>query len=124
MAWGWGRAGDAQPSLSAAGGDDNGGVEQAVAETLWFAACEVAVEGEQPSPGEQVLGDERDLEPCLVDGELPPDGDVVHHRRTGRERLGTLRIASAAGRPQARPLASFELLAQQQRRRTSINARN
>ena len=54
---------------SAGAGDAGGGVEQAVAEPFRFGVGEVAVEGEQPGPGEQVVGAEDELQPGVVDGE-------------------------------------------------------
>ncbi len=49
----------------AAGVEDQaaGGVEQAVAQRLGFADGELAVEGEALGPGDEVWGDERELEP-------------------------------------------------------------
>src|ERR671918_285287 len=62
-------ASDAQPGLPPGADDDAAGVQQAVAEAFGFGPGEVAVEGEQPGPGEQVAGDEGELNPSLVDGE-------------------------------------------------------
>ena len=56
--------------VRAAGGDEvAGGVEQAVAQPFRFGVGHVAVEDEQPGPGEQVVGDEGELQPDGVDGE-------------------------------------------------------
>ena len=46
-----------------------GGVEQAVAESFRFRGREVAVEGEEPTPGEDVVGGEREVQPGGVDRE-------------------------------------------------------
>ena len=58
-----------QVGLSAGADDVAGGVEQAVAEPFRFGGGEVAVEGEQAGPGEQVVGDEGELQPGVVDRE-------------------------------------------------------
>ena len=56
--------GDAESGASSAAGDDPGGVEEAVAEPFRFGAGEFTVEAEQFGPGDEVLRDEHELEPC------------------------------------------------------------
>ena len=50
----------------AAAGEAAGDVEQEVAEPFRCRGREFALEHEQPQPGEQVLGEQRELEPRLV----------------------------------------------------------
>ena len=66
----WSRQGQAarqvQGAAAAGAGEAAGDVEQAVAEPFRFREREFALEHEQPQPGEQVLGEQRELEPGLV----------------------------------------------------------
>ena len=91
--------GEAQPSPSG-GDDDPGGVEQAVAEPFRFGSCQLAVEGEELGPAQEVLGDEHQGEPRLVDRE----------RRRGQVREpGVLGVADALFDPAASAVERFEV---------------
>ena len=61
--------GDLEVAPAAAAGQAAGGVQDAVAQGLGFGFGEVAVEGEQPQPGEQGGGGQRGGQPGLVEGE-------------------------------------------------------
>jgi hypothetical protein len=52
-------------------GEAGGGVQQAVAQPFRLSAGEVAVEGVDLEPGDQVRGDRGGDASGLVDGELP-----------------------------------------------------
>src|SRR5436190_5175155 len=62
--------GDFEVLPTAAAGQAGGGVQDAVAQFFGLGAGEVAVEGEQPQPGEQGGGGQRGGEPGAVDGQL------------------------------------------------------
>src|SRR3954447_13827885 len=62
--------GDAQPAAALAAGQAGGGVQNAVAQPFRLSLGEVAVEGEDLQPGDQVRGDRGGDAPGLVDGEL------------------------------------------------------
>ncbi len=51
--------------------DPLGGVQDPVAQSFRLHSCEVAVEGEEAEPGEQVTSDGRGLAPCFVDLAVP-----------------------------------------------------
>src|SRR3954447_2939897 len=61
--------GEAEEASPAAGDDEGGGVPEAVAEPFRFGGGEVTVEDELLGPGKEVLGDQDQGEPGLVDGE-------------------------------------------------------
>jgi len=65
----WPVLGEFGEVLSACCHEPGGGVQQAVAEPFGFGFGEVAVEGEQFGPGEQVVGAHGDLQPGGVDRE-------------------------------------------------------
>src|SRR5437660_5000769 len=62
--------GEAKPGAAAAASDDGTGVQQAVAESFGLGAGEVAVEGDESRPGQQVVGDEGRDEPGGVESEV------------------------------------------------------
>ena len=60
----------AQGRAAGVEGESAGGVQQPVAQRLGFADGQLAVERERLGPGDQVLGDQRELQPDGVVGEL------------------------------------------------------
>ena len=58
-----------QGAAAAGAGDAAGDVEQSSAEPFRFCEREFAVEGEQAQPGEEIAGQEGELEPGPVRGE-------------------------------------------------------
>src|SRR5450755_1680793 len=60
-----------QVAAALASDDPPGGVEDPVAQGFRLGSGEVAVEGEQPEPGEQVAGDRRGLAPGGADLVVP-----------------------------------------------------
>jgi hypothetical protein len=61
--------GEAAAASSCGGAEVAGGVQQAVAEPFRLGRGEVAVEGEESGPGQQVVGAEGEVEPGVVDRE-------------------------------------------------------
>ena len=61
--------GDLQPASPAAAGQPGGGVQHPVAQGLGLGVGQVAVEGDQPEPGQQGGGDQRGGQPGGVDRE-------------------------------------------------------
>jgi hypothetical protein len=59
--------GDLQPAAPGSAGQAGGGVEDPVAQGLRLGAGEVAVQGDQLEPGDQVGGDQGRGQPCAVD---------------------------------------------------------
>src|SRR2546430_10743099 len=59
--------GQAEPCSSSAAGDDAGGVEQAITQSLGFGSGKVAVESHQSRPGEKVVSNEGHGHPGGVD---------------------------------------------------------
>ena len=62
----WPGLGESADGASAGGDEVSGGVEQAVAQPFRFGVGYVAGEGEEPGPGEQVVGGEDELQPGLL----------------------------------------------------------
>src|SRR3974390_2417923 len=62
----WPRGRAVEGAAAAGTGEPTGDVKEAVAQPFWFREREFAFEHEQPQPGEQVLGEQRQLEPGLV----------------------------------------------------------
>ena len=79
---------DFQVPAALAFDDPPGGVQDLVAQGLWFCFGEVAVEGEEPQPGQQVTGDGGGLAPGGVDL-------VVREGRCPRPVLFAQRILSS-----------------------------
>lgn len=61
---------DAQGCAAGVKGETSGGVQQPIAKRLGLAGRQRAVEAERLGPDAEVLGDQRDLEPDLVEREL------------------------------------------------------
>jgi hypothetical protein len=62
--------GDFQLTAAAAAGQPGGGVQDPVAQGLWLGFGEVAVEGEQPEPGQQGRRGQRGSQPGGVEREV------------------------------------------------------
>src|SRR6478672_7452168 len=62
---------DSDSDFALAVDDPGGGVEQPVAQLLRFGLSQVVVEEGGLGPGDQVGGGQRQLQPHLVDGEVP-----------------------------------------------------
>lgn len=61
---------DSEVPAPGAAGKPGGSVQDLVAQGLWLGAGQVAVEGEQPEPGEQGRGGQRGGQPGGVDREV------------------------------------------------------
>ena len=57
---------EVEGALASGAGDASGDVEEPAAEPFWFGVFEFAGERELSEPGEQVLGEQGELEPGLV----------------------------------------------------------
>ena len=57
---------EVEGALPSGAGDASGDVEEPAAEPFWFGVFEFAGERELSEPGEQVLGEQGELEPGLV----------------------------------------------------------
>jgi hypothetical protein len=90
----------AQGGSAGAEGQPGGGVQQPVAQRLGFADREVVVEGEQLGPGDDVLGDQR---------ELQPDGVVIEVAERQVVQAGLLAVADAVFGVGAGAVQSLEL---------------
>src|SRR5215211_7483050 len=67
----WPVAGQPEPLSAAAAAELGGDVQHPEPQQLGLNDSHLASQGEQPEPGGQVGGDRHDLQPCLVDLELP-----------------------------------------------------
>ena len=81
------------------GNDPAGDVQQAVTDPFRLGDGELAFEAEQPDPAEQVLGDQRELQPGLVVRERVV-GQVAH--------AGVLAVADAVLDPGALTVAHLQ----------------
>jgi len=92
--------GDSQPESALPAGDPGGDVQQPVAQCLGFAAGELAVEQGGLGPGDQVGGQQGELEPGGVEVEL-----------AGREpaQPGDLAGADAVLDPGVRPVPGLQV---------------
>ena len=88
-----------EAGAAAVADDPPGDMQEPVAQPLWFGACDLAGQAEQLHPAEQVLGDQRELEPGLVVREGVV-GEVAH--------AGVLAGTDAVLDPRATAVAQLE----------------
>jgi len=74
--------------------DPPGGMQDLVAQSLWFRFGQVAVEGEEPQPGQQITGD---------GGGLAPGGIDLVDGRWQMSQAGAFRAADPVLDPGLRP---------------------
>ena len=88
---------DPDPTLPL--GDPGGGVQELVAQLLWFSGGQLPVQEHRLGPGEQVSGGQGELEPDGVDLEVAGGEPAV---------AGVLAGADAVLDPGVRAVAGFE----------------
>ena len=76
-------SGQVQDGAAAAVGEAGGDVQQAVAEAFRLAAAKLTVQQQGLCPGDRVLADQDQLQPCLVGGEVA-EGEVAQPGVFGR----------------------------------------